>query len=371
MLIKRERTLLEKIYNDISDPGSFSSVERLYDRAKKLHKNFKGTLKDVENFLETQDPFTLHRKVNNRFQRRKVIAKRIDYNWEADLVVLPSLSKFNQGHNYIMTCIDVLSRYAFAVPLKTKSGLDVSRGLRKIFKTHHRQPEKLHTDKGREFYNKQVKALLNSERIVHFSSMSDNKCSLVERFQRTLMTKLHRYFSSSNTFTYTNILDKLIHSYNHRVHRTLGICPAQVTKANEKKIFKHLYGKVLASRKNKPRFRFKIGDLVRISKFKPTFTKGYLKNFTEEFFKVTDCVPSVPVTYRITDLQDILIHGIFYEAQLQRIRLSDQNKAYKIEILKTRKTKAGSNEFLVHYLGWPQSYDQWVSKTQLEKVGGK
>jgi hypothetical protein len=185
------------------------------------------------------------------------------------------------------------------------------------------------------------------------------------------MTKMHRYFSRSNTLTYTDVLQKLIHSYNHRVHRTLGICPAQVTKVNEKEIFNHLYGKVLASdQAKKPRFRFKIGDLVRISKFKPTFSKGYLKNFTEEFFKVTDTVPSVPVTYRITDLQDTLIQGIFYEAQLQRIRLSDQNKAYKIEVLKTRKTKGGRSEFLVHYLGWPHSYDQWVSKTQLEKAGG-
>ena len=216
----KESGFLSRIYNDIADPGSFSSPETLYRRAKQLDKTFTGTLADVRQFLESEDPYTLHRKVNKRFQRRKTISNAIDHQWQTDLIVLPSLAKENKNFRYILTCIDVLSRFAFAVPVKTKSGTDVATGFRVIFK--HRIPRKIQSDMGVEFYNKTVKALFKKHKIIHFSTMSDVKCALVERFQRTLMTKLHKYFTAHNTLTYLDVLDKLIDSYNRRPHGSTG-----------------------------------------------------------------------------------------------------------------------------------------------------
>lgn len=297
--------------------------------------------------------------------RRKTISKDIDHQWQTDLIVIPALAKENKNHKYILTCIDVLSRYAFAVPIKTKSGADVAAGLRLIFKKHKRIPKKLQSDNGREYYNANVKKLCKQHDIIHFSSMSQTKCALVERFQRTLMTKLYRYFTAKNTLKYIDVLEALIKSYNNKYHRTLGMAPVEVTKKNVKAVFQHLYGSVL--NKKVQRFRFQIGDLVRISKHKRLFTKGYLRNFTDEYFKVIDRVPSYPVTYRLSDLKDNVIGGIFYQAELQRVRILDpENKAYKIEILKTR-NRGKNTQYLVHYVGWPKEFDEWVATGQLVK----
>jgi hypothetical protein len=357
MLNKRDELLLGKIYNDVANPGSFSSAARLYGRAKKQSKLFKATLADVTKYLELIDPYTLHRRVVKRFKRRKIISKHIDYIWESDLIVLPSIAKENKNNKYIMTCIDVLSRQAFAMPLKTKSGPDVAAGLRKIFTKFGRSPSKINTDGGKEYFNRHVKALFKKYNIIHYSTTSDAKCAIVERFQRTLMTKMHKYFTSANTLTYIDILDSLMDSYNNRHHRTLNMAPIDVTTINEKQVFNHLYKGSLSSKKRV--FKYKIGDLVRVSKNKRLFTKGYLQNFTQEYFKVVDTIASVPITYRLSDLQGDVIRGIFYQAELQRIRLEGPDKLFKIEIIKTRQRKK-VKEYLVHYVGWPKTFDEWV-----------
>ena len=77
----------------------------------------------------------------------------IDKKWEADLVVMDSLSKEKYGYKYILTVIDVLSKYAWVEPLKTKSGENLVKAFERILK-NGRKPEKLHSDKGTEFTNK-------------------------------------------------------------------------------------------------------------------------------------------------------------------------------------------------------------------------
>ena len=129
------------------------------------------------------------------------------------------------------------------------------------------------------------------------------KAAIVERFNRTLKEKMWRFFTHKKSFRYMEVLKDLLTSYNNSYHRTIKTTPRSVTSQNEDSIWHTMYGhpKLLPD-ETAVRFKFKIGDLVRISKVKRIFDKGYTANWTREIFKVFACEPRKPPVYRLTDL---------------------------------------------------------------------
>ena len=103
----------------------------------------------------------------------------------------------------------------------------------------------------------------------------ETKASIVESFNRTLKTKMWKYFTHRETLTYVDVLSEMVASYNHTVHRTIGIPPAEVTWANQTTVSKTLYGR------KGPTKSCKCFPGDRLSKAKRTFKKGYLPNWTE------------------------------------------------------------------------------------------
>ena len=91
------------------------------------------------------------------------------------------LSRFNKGYKYLLTVIDVFSKYGWIIPLKNKTGASVANGLKLIFKQDNRMPTRILTDKGKEFYNKIVKSLLEKDNILLYSTENEEKSSVVER----------------------------------------------------------------------------------------------------------------------------------------------------------------------------------------------
>ncbi|GFV78366.1 uncharacterized protein TNCV_95231 [Trichonephila clavipes] len=111
-----------------------------------LHHSVKGkySKKDVKHWLSQKDAYTLHKPVRHKFQRNRVFVSDIDRQFQADLVDMQSLAEFNKGYKYLLTCIDLFSKFAWAVPLKDKFGKSVKSGLEIIFK--ERKPKVLQTD---------------------------------------------------------------------------------------------------------------------------------------------------------------------------------------------------------------------------------
>jgi hypothetical protein len=89
-------------------------------------------VKTVKGWLETRDPYALHKPVVKKFPRRKTFAKGIDDLFQADLADMRNLASSNDSNSYILTCIDVFSRYAFAVPLNDKRGSTVMAAFERI-----------------------------------------------------------------------------------------------------------------------------------------------------------------------------------------------------------------------------------------------
>ena len=185
----------------------------------------------------------MHKPTRRRFHRRRVVVYGIDHQWQADLVDLGILSSYNKGFKYLLTCIDVLCQYAWVAPLTDKTGKNLKDALQVIFKSG-RRPIRLQTDKGNEFTNRVFQQFLKEHDGHFFTTYNEEtKASIIERFNRTLETRMWKYFTYRETLTYVDVLSEMVASYYHTVHRTIGIPPAEVTLANQTTVSKRLYGR--------------------------------------------------------------------------------------------------------------------------------
>ncbi|PIK52383.1 hypothetical protein BSL78_10695 [Apostichopus japonicus] len=188
---------LENLYYDPSHPAAFGGVGAIQQAAKNDGRKIRAS--DIKEWLSSRDTYTLHKPSRKKFRRNRVIVSGIDSQWQADLVDVSSFAKHNKGSRYILTCIDIFSKFAWARPLQTKTGKSIAHAFRSIFDEQHRKPVTLQTDKGSEFTNQHFQRFLRANKVRFFTTNNETKASIVERFNRTLKTKMWRYFTANGT----------------------------------------------------------------------------------------------------------------------------------------------------------------------------
>ena len=133
-----------------------------------------------------------------------------------------------------------------------------------------------------------------------------------------------------------------------------------------KKIENHLRKTVYENLNNETViFKLKVDDTVRISKYKNIFAKGYTPNWTEEVFIVTEIIPRIPAVYRIKDLNNETVEGVFYESELQKVIKEDD--VYKVDQILKKRKRNGGTEFFVSWLGYPDSFNSWIKQSDILK----
>ena len=170
-----------------------------------------------------------------------------------------------------------------------------------------------------------------------------------------------RYLTSVNSRKYLAILQQLVAGYNEGYHRSIKMSPGSVNKDNEHIVFTNLYK---TKDKLVTHYKYNIGDTVRISKYRGVFTKGYEQTFSDEYFKIIECVPRNPPVYRLQDTAGEDIQGTFYEQELQRV-IIDEYKVYKIEKILKKKKLRGRKMALVKWAGWGEKFNSWVPESQV------
>lgn len=310
----------------------------------------------VKQFLHQQDTYTKHKDIRKKFPTRRVVVNNIDQQYQVDLVEMIPYAKDNKGYKYILTCIDVFSKYLWAIPIKSKSAENTAEALAKVFA--ERVPKMMQSDHGKEFENKTVQALLTKHGVRFFTTNSEFKAQVVERVNRTLKTRMWRYFTEKGHKKWIDVLQDLVHNYNTSFHRSIGMTPAEASlKKNEDVVRYNLYGQNDQDHRNP---KFEVGDSVRIAKWKSPFSKAYAGNYTTEQFFVTDVLDTQPVTYRVKDWHDEPVMGTFYEQQL--VKYDKQDKEYEIEeVIKTR-TKNGKKQYFVKWKGYGDEFNSWVTQ---------
>lgn len=321
--------LLDSVYYSVSSPACYAGINAVVKEAKRKDKRI--TRDNVAKYLEKQHAYSTHKPVRTKFRRNKIRAIAVDSHWQIDLCDMQKLAKHNDGYRYILTCVDVLSKHVWGIPVKDKKSSTVRQAFIKILKGG-RRPWWLFSDSGKEFLGKPFQDLMVEKRITHYvaTSYPQVKCPNVERFNRTLKTRLWKYFSQRKTFRYINVLQSTINAINHSVSQPIGCRPVDVTKENEKEIIQKLYGPRIPPSILKKQIKYRVGDRVRISKEKKTFTKGYESNFTDEIFTVTEAIPRDPPVYSLKDLRGEPIQGKFYKEELVKaVEDTKRTKHYK------------------------------------------
>ena len=202
---------------------------------------------------------------------------------------MQQFSKWNKGYRYLFIVLDVFSKYGWIVPLKDKKGETVAEALKTILK-EGRKPQYLWTDKGKEYYNKHVKELLDKNKITLYSTENEEKSSVCERWNRTIKTKMWKQFTVQGNTMYLDMLPKLVEQYNNTKHSSIKMTPVEASeKKNEGLVYFNLYGD-METLNHKP--KFKIGDKVRISKYKrKVFDKSIHQTDQRKFLRLIKSNP--------------------------------------------------------------------------------
>ena len=250
----------------------------------------------------------LHKPVIKKFNKRKVYWQFKDNIWGVDLADMQSLSRKNKGIKYLLCAINLYSKYAFVIPLKDKKGISIVNAFNKIIKQSNRKPNKIWVDQGGEFYNRVFKKWLSNDDIIMHSTFNEGKSVVAERFIRTLKNKLYKHMTATGKNVYYDVFDDIVNEQNNTKHNTIKMKPIDVK--NNKRVY--------IDENNEKDSRFKVGDRVRISKFKNIFAKGYTPNWSTEIFIVNKINNTVPYTYNLKDLNGEKIIDSFYDKKLQK-----------------------------------------------------
>ena len=320
-----DKVLRDKAYDIASNPkydgyqrGLASMVYKFFDK-----KSIGSGFKKLKNTAKSKaEPSALacnssiladerHKPIIRKFNKRKVYSQFKDNISGVDLADMQSLSRKNKGIKYLLCAIDLYSKRAFVIPLKDKKGIIIVNAFNKIIKQSNRKPNKIWVDQGGEFYNNVFEKWLSDNDINMYSTYNEGKSVVAERFIRTLKKKLYKHMTATGKNVYYNVLDDVLNKYNNTKHSTIKMNPIDVGDNNKR---------VYIDEHNEKDSKFKVGDRVRISRYKNIFAKGYAPNWSSEIYIVNKINDTVPYTYNLKDLNDEEIIGSFYDKELQKTK---------------------------------------------------
>ena len=305
-----DKVLRDKVYDTASNPeddgyqrGLTSMVCKFFDKKSTASgfKKLKNTTKPSSSMLADE----LHKPIIRKFNKRKVYSQFKDNIWGVDLADMQSLSRKNKGIKYLLCAIDLCSKYPYLVI----SIISIVNAFNEIINQSNRKPNKIWGDQGGEFYNNGFEKWLSDNDINMNSTYNEGKSVVAERFIRTLKNKLYKYMTATGKNVYYDVLDDVVNKYNNTKHSTIKMKPIDVEDNNKG---------VYIDEHNEKDSRFKVGDRVRISRYKNIFAKGYAPNWSSEIFIVDKINDTVPYTYNLKDLNDEEIIGSFYDKELQK-----------------------------------------------------
>ena len=360
---------LKDIYLDPTHPASFGSPDRLYQLVKKEGK-YKISHSQIKKWIQKQESYSRNKGVKRTFQRGRVIVAGIDDQFDADLASLVYYADDNDGYKYLLVVIDIFSRYGWVEPLKDKTANEIVKAFDKILK-EGRIPKRLRTDAAKDFTSERFQNYVESKNITHFVTHSEKQANYVERFIKTLKSRIFRYMVEKNTARYIDVLPKIVDSYNRTWHSGIRSEPINVNKKNEKQLWWQMYWPREPydpnKKKHEIKYAFKVGDRVRTTYIRRPFQREYDSRWTGEIFKISRRFmrQGQPI-YKVVDWYDRPIRGTFYQKELQKVEVSDDD-IFKIEKVIKYKGRGNKREALVRWLGWPKKFDSWIPASNITK----
>ena len=290
---------LDKLYTDLNSVPSYSAK--------------------INDFLRQNAVHSVHKRIVKKiFPRRRIIARFPNDIWMGDLIEYPQYKFNNRQYVYILVLIDCFTKKVFIAPMKDKSMKWSVAAFESIFSQLDEFPTHLVTDGGLEFFNSDVRKLFINYDINHYKIPTKTKwkASIVERVNRTIKSRLQKYFYKTKTKNWIDIIEKVVRNYNNTPHSSTGVAPNQVTESNRKQVYKRLYPDLGL----RTVCKLKEGDRVRKILNKDIYEKGYTRNWSEEIYIIENIKQSNGVCYYyLKDHANNSLPGIYYYYQLNLV----------------------------------------------------
>ena len=248
--------------------------------------------------------------VIKKFQRIQIQTHYKDECWSIDLIDRSSLSKYKKNYKFIFTIIDNHTKYAWAIPIKDETGKSTTTAFKSPIEKSKRKPDKIWSDRGKEFYNRTFLDFLKEQNFHIYSTHSVLKTVFVERFNRTLLDLIKEPMFIEGKACWLNHLDTAMEKYNNRVHGNTKMTPVEMS-TNQNLIPNN------KNFKNKQP-KFQVRDYVKDPDKRNLYCKGYTTNWNRELFKIHKISPTNPVTYGLVVENNKQIEGKHYEQELLR-----------------------------------------------------
>lgn len=370
----KEDKLIAKTYYNLSKGSAFFGPKKIHEFLKKKNSKHAPSIYKIRKWLERNDNYTLQKPVRRKFRRGRVLVSEPYEQYDADLADLSSLADENDKYRYILVVIDIFTRYVWLEPLRTKRGKDVLNAFKAIFSRGF-IPKKIRSDGGAEFKFKELRDFFKANNVYHHISLNTAvKANYSERVILTLKRIMYRMFNKQRSYRYLDKLQNIANSYNATPHRSLNYtAPKDVNQSNAADLWAHMYLKSdkvrdnLSTRRHKQHYKYKIGDLVRISHLKRPFLRAYDQQWSSEIFKIYQrfLIEGLPV-YRIEDFLDKKISGNFYSAELQKV-FKDENSLWYIEKTLRKRTYRGRKQHFVKFEGWDDRFNCWIDVKDIQE----
>ena len=186
------------------------------------------------------------------------------------------ISKFNKKIRFLLCVIDIFTKCAWIIPLKDERGITINNDFQKVLDESKRKPNIIWIDKGSKSYNRTMKSEIEESEIEMYLTHDEGKSFVAGRFIKTSKNEIHKYMTSMSKNMYIDKLN-IVNKYNNIYHTTIKKNPSALNQA---------YILTLNKENNKEGSNFKVGDIVRISKYKNIFAKGFVPNWSEEVFVI-------------------------------------------------------------------------------------
>ena len=299
---------------------SFAGVSKIYNY-------FKGKLsrKRIEEILREIPTYSRFKEKRKSNFHNPIFVYYKHQIWSLDLMYVQKWKGYNDQVQYFLTVLESFSRKLFLVPMRNKTTKTTLSSFRTVHRYIGKTPHMLYVDKGGEFQSDTFQEYCDLYKIKIVFSESPYKSSLVERAQRTLQNIMFRNMNFKNTKRYMDDLPKIVHTFNSRVNRTIGMSPNDAFLPKNKYIVLYnLEQHYQKSLRKKSKSKYKVNTRVRILRLSQNHRfsrKAFVQNFTEEIFRIYKVCNRLPFTrYYIRDENNENIKGSFQAYELTPVR---------------------------------------------------
>ena len=359
---------VENNYSNPNSPFAFSGV-------RKIQKFINNQLskEEINQILLKKESYTL---MKQSFDKKKnktytpIIAYKYLDNLQGDLIDVSSLSQENNNIKFLFCIVDIFTRYAWVFAIENKKADTILEVLHYFFRMKDEKVLNISFDFGGEFKNVKIQSFLKKKNVKVWFSVSPNKCSIVEAFQKYLQRKIYAYLIEKETNSFIEVLPDIVYGYNNSYHSFLKMSPNEaMLKENLYKVQKSHFSLFKRfNKKKKP--KYSIGDIVRVTLDKKSFLKRRSYQIQNSYAKYEIYKISIKNTIepkyflKHIDSEEKLVNGYFYENELIPVK----NYSFRGNVIKKRKNKKGRNEYLFKFRGYPDRFNQWLGSQDIEEI---